>query len=100
MKPVSPVLPQYDLTESTLSKPGCEDLPVVMDTDGGATSRWLLTPEDIARVVEQGFIYVHQRNAANGVQPIWLGVDPPIVPAEEAENFDSVLNADEIDYGG
>jgi hypothetical protein len=96
MRPVSPVFPDREVEEKVYVKDGCEDLPVFIDKDGGGTSRWLLTPEEIAQIAAQGFIYVHQLVARFGVQPIWLGVDPPVVFDGQEKSIDSVLEADTI----
>lgn len=95
MKPVSPVLPGHEAQETKFVGPGHNDLPVIMDREGGATSRWLLTPEEVEQVARQGYIYVHQIGAQDGVQPIHIGVDPPITFDVE-EHRDPVLESDVI----
>lgn len=97
MRPVSPVLPAHDAEEATFVGKGHEDLPVILDNDGAATSRWLLTAEEIEQVVRQGYIYVRQLGAKNGVQPIQLSVEPPIV-VDDGDHTDPVLEQDEISF--
>lgn len=71
-----------------MSGHGHQDLPVIMDEQGGATSRWLFTPEELEQIASQGFIYVRQLGARDGVQPIYISTDPPIVPIDDAPRDD------------
>ena len=92
--PVSPVLVDADLEERVMSKEGYADLPVIIDEQGGATSRWLLTPEEVERISRQGYLYVRQVGGAGGVQPIAISADPPIAPITIDSRTDDVLESE------
>jgi hypothetical protein len=97
MKPVSPVLPDVDAPEGNFSGTGHVDLPHILDTDGGATSRWVFEEGELEQIVRQGYLYVRQLGATRSVQPIQiLACAPIVVEGAVRVEDDAILNADEV----
>lgn len=84
MYPVSPVIPIADNPELIIAEHQKEYLPLpsIKAQDGTILTRWKLTEEECAKVVEQGYIYlellcVNQSLPAGMIQPMRLGADIP-----------------------
>lgn len=79
MKPVSPVIPNKDFPEGIGGKdqPEYQPLPFVRLPDGIILTRWELSDEEKAIVVETGNVYLYQWNGNKPITPILLKVETP-----------------------
>jgi hypothetical protein len=79
MKPVSPVIPGLDLSECVYAadQPQYQPLPAFRCVNGKVLTRWTLDAEEIARVVEQGYIYLAVNTFNQPLQPVLLTTVPP-----------------------
>lgn len=81
MKPVSPVIPGVgvDLSEVVYAanQPQYQPLPAFRCVNGKILTRWELTPDEIALVAEQGYIYLAINTFNQPLQPVFLSVTPP-----------------------
>ncbi len=79
MKPTSPVIPGSNVTEIIYAEqqPEYIPLPSIRTPDGIVLSRWELSDEELARVVQTRSVYLALHTFNNPLQPIQLGVEPP-----------------------
>lgn len=77
MNPVSPVLPGYEqIPEKVYKKEGCTDLPTVEvpGPEGEVISRWKLTDNEIALLVNGADVYLSVKTYNHGFPPVMLRV--------------------------
>jgi hypothetical protein len=79
MKPVSPVMPGYDLPETVYAKnqPEYQPLPVFKADDGTVLSRWHLGWGERLRVLLCGDVYLFVSTFNQALQPVMLQVQQP-----------------------
>jgi hypothetical protein len=81
MKPITPVVPGFDLLIITFAKdqPEYNPLPAHWQPDGRVTTRWQLTWRERLRVVFGGSIWLQQLTFNQPLQPVKLTAECPIV---------------------
>jgi hypothetical protein len=79
MQPVSPVIPNADVSEVTYAKdqPEYLPLPAVKLEDGTVLTRWVLSEEEKRRILEQGYIYLEVLTFNRPLQPLRLSAEVP-----------------------
>lgn len=81
MKPVTPVVPGYNLPVTTYAKdqPEYIPLPVFLDSDGTVTSRWRMSLRERLRVLVSGDIYLMVMTFHKPLQPVMLTTKRPVI---------------------
>ena len=85
MKPVSPVVPGYELLETVYAKdqPNYKPLPVWKQHDGTTLSRWRLTWKERLRVLFSGNVYLWILTFNQPLQPVMLQTEKPQMTNDE-----------------
>lgn len=90
MYPTSPVLPGHaEMPEVSYGKPGCNDLPAVIipGPEGEVISRWKMSDDEIALLVNGGDVYLSLMTFGEPLQPILLRVATPEMIMKESREI-------------
>lgn len=71
---------KFDMTNKTVTAPGCEPLPVCVCNDGHVVSCWELSDDQIKEITETRRLWLGIRG---GQPPVWLTVDYPFIESNE-----------------
>jgi hypothetical protein len=79
MRPVSPVIPDADVSEVCYAKdqPQYLPLPAVKLEDGSILTRWVLSEDEKRQILEQGYIYLEVLTFNRPLQPLRLSAEVP-----------------------
>lgn len=79
MRPVSPIIPGVELTETVYAanQPEYHPLPVFKNDDGTVLSRWHLSFWERVRVLLNGDVYLWVSTFNKPLQPVMMQVNAP-----------------------
>lgn len=102
MKPVSPVLPGYDVAEVIFAKdhPEYMQLPAVrvQSAEAQVLTRWQLSDEDRQKIAAGADLYLWVSTFGQPLQPVELEIATAneIMERDQTANPDEVLNAEVV----